>query len=339
MPSVSASLGIDDVRRVLERVDVVDDPHSLPSTAVTHVGDGVNDVFVVDPPDQGAARFVLKVGTLSSAANLRGGVAAARVLRAYTSLPVPHVLAFDPGDGEQPPAVATTYCDGTPLASGFDDVENFTDPAAVSLVGETVDALDAIPPEAAVGYGSVRAVESVDDDPQLVATHDDFDDWLVGYASKHFESPAPHPALERVAPDALEYLESNRDRLPSDPSPSVVLTDFSPGNLLAPDGRPPASVDDLSGLIDLERAKIGPATFAAVNLEYLLTNELDDPTPVQEALYDELSFGPDLPLRDLYWLVALSRPVSGLATWENPESPEFDRRARAVARSIDALVD
>lgn len=339
MPAVSDSLALADVRRVLAALDVLPDPRHLPASALTAVGDGVNDVFVVDPPERDTERFVLKVGTFSSSAGLRGGVAAARALRGYTDLPVPAVLAFDPGTDERPPAVATEYRAGESLARGFDDVANLTDPARVSLLGAVLAALDQLPDDAASGYGNVQGVETVDGRPRLTAEYDAFDEWVTAYTVKHFESPVAHPAIERVAPDALAHFQSERHRLPSDPSPSVVLTDLSPENLLAPDGRPPATVDGLAGLVDLERAKLGPVRLTAVNLEHLLARGVDDPTPVHSALYDQLPFGPDLPLRDLYRLVALSRPVSALSVWEDPETDAFDRRCGAVARAIRDVVE
>lgn len=339
MTAVSDSLEFEDVRRVLSRLDLVDAPEQLPASASTPVGDGVNDVLVVDPPGGSTERFVLKVGTFSTAANLRAGVAAARALRAYTALPVPDVLGFDAGSDDRPPAVALEYCPGAPLAAGFDDTENLADPARVSLLGGVVAALDALPDDAATGYGTIQCGGDVDDRPRLTADFDGFDEWLVDYTTRHFENPSPHPDLERVAPDALAYLRRERHRLPSDPSPSVVLTDLSPGNLLAPDGRPPETVDGLAGVVDLERAKLGPVRFTAANLEYLLTTDVDDSKPVHDALYDPLPFGPSFGLRDLYRLAAVSRAVSGLSTWETPGSDAFDRRARAVARELEAIVD
>jgi aminoglycoside phosphotransferase (APT) family kinase protein len=339
MSGVSDSLGVDDVRRVLSRLDLVDAPEQLPANALTPVGDGVNDVLVVDAPGGSTGRFVLKVGTFSTAGNLRAGVAAARALRAYTALPVPAVLGFDPGGDERPPAVALEYCPGAPLASGFDDAETLTDPERVSLLGAVVAALDALPDDAATGYGTIRGVDAADGRPRLTARFDGFDEWLVDYTTRHFENPSPHPDLERAAPEALAYLQAERHRIPRDPSPSVVLTDLSPGNLLAPDGRPPATVDELAGVVDLERAKLGPTRFTAANLEYLLARDTDDRTPVQDALYDPLPFGPSFALRDLYRLAAVSRAVSGLSTWEAPGSDAFDRRASAVARELDAIVD
>lgn len=339
MPSSADAVDVETVQRVLAHLELLDAPGSIPANALTAVGDGFNDVFVVDPPDPGVERFVLKVGTFSTAANLRAGVAAARALRAYTTLPVPEVLAFDAGSDEQPAAVALSYRPGAPLASGFDDTQNLTDPARVSLLGAVVAAFDALPDDAATGYGTIERVHVVDGSPHLTAGFDGFDEWLADYVTRHFESPAPHPALERIAPTGLEYLDANRHRLPVDPSPSVVLTDLSPGNLLARDGQPPETVDDLGGVVDLERAKLGPVQFTAANLEYLLTTGVDDPTPVQDALYGPLPFAPDFSLREPYLLAAVSRAVSGLDTWEDPDSDAFDRRARTVAGDVEAIVD
>lgn len=339
MPRRFETLSLEDVRSILVGLDVLPDARTLPASALTAVGDGVNDVFVVDPPEAGTERFVLKVGTFSTAANLRAGVAAARALREYTTLPVPDVLGFDAGSDDRPAAVALSYRPGVPLASGFDDTPNLTDPGRVSLLGGVVAAFDALPDDAATGYGTIERVQTVDGRPHLTAGFDGFDEWLADYVTRHFESPAPHPALERVSPDALAYFDAERHRVPVDPSPSVVLTDLSPGNLLARDGQPPATVDDLGGVVDLERAKLGPVEFTAVNLEYLLTAGVDDPTPVRTALYDQLPFGPDFPLREPYRLAAVSRAVSGLDTWEDPDSDAFDRRARIVAREVEAIVD
>jgi hypothetical protein len=339
MPPVSGSLDVEAVRRILHRMDVVPEPDELSAGSLTAVGDGVNDVLVVDAPSGEFERFVLKVGTFSRSEHLRAGVAAARALRAYTTLPVPAVLAFDPGSDDRPPAVASAYCDGTPLAAGFDDVPNLTDPARVSLLGAVVREFAAIPPDAATGYGNVVREAGTEDRPRLVGETAGFDEWLHAYASKHFESPAPHPALERVAPDALAFLDANRRRIPAEPTPSVLVTDLSPGNLLAPGGEPPATVDGLAGVVDLERAKVGPVAFTATNLEYLLTADVDDPTPVRRALYDQLPFDHDHALRDVYRLAAVSRAVSGLDTWEDPDGDRFDRRARAVAREVERIVD
>jgi aminoglycoside phosphotransferase (APT) family kinase protein len=336
---VSGSLTVADVREILARFDVVDAVTEVSVEALTAVGDGVNDVLAVDPPRGDAERFVLKIGTFSTAANLRAGVAAARALREYTTLPVPAVLDFDAGSEDRPPAVAMAYCDGRPLARDFHDVPNLTDPARVSLLGAVLGAFDALPDDAATGWGNVRRVDEVDGRPHLTAGYDAFDEWVADYTTKHFENPVDHPAIKRVVPDALEYFQVNRHRLPRDPSPSVVITDLSPGNLLAPGGRPPASVDGLAGVIDLERAKLGPVAFTAVNLETLLTSDIDDPRPVQDALYEPLPFDPEFPLRDVYRLVALSRPLSALSTWEDPQSDAFDRRGRQVARDIRALLD
>ncbi|WP_258302608.1 hypothetical protein [Haloferax larsenii] len=136
----------------------------------------------------------------------------------------------------------------------------------------------------------------------------------------------------------FDYLQASRDRLPESPSPSILVTDFSPANLMSRDGTPPESVEELTGVIDLERAKIGPLEFAAVNAEYLLTRYIDDPEPVREALYDPLPFGPDIPQRDFYRVLAMGRSVAALPFWYDPESDLYEQRASAIASELDRIV-
>jgi hypothetical protein len=123
--------------------------------------------------------------------------------------------------------------------------------------------------------------------------------------------------------------------------PSVVVTDFGPSNLLAPNGGRPGNgtVGELTGVLDLERAKIGPVGFTAVNAEYLLTRGVNNPGPLVEALYDPLPFGPDLPRRDLYRLVALGRSVGALDLWYEVGSEEHRRRGDAVAAELERRLD
>lgn len=117
------------------------------------------------------------------------------------------------------------------------------------------------------------------------------------------------------------------------------MTDLSPGNLLAPGATPPAGVDGLTGVVDLERAKVGPAALTAVNAEYLLTRFVEDPGPVRRALYDPLPFGPDVPARDCYRLVALSRSAAALDAWYGSGSETHRDRGAAVAAEIADIVD
>lgn len=347
MPPESPSIGRSEAARVLRRADV-DLPgfgsrSAASESSLTPVGDGVNDVFALSPPGSREDRFAIKFGSYSEPSHLRAGVAAYRLLAAYTALPVPRIHAADVGEEATPPFVVMDYCPGAPLAAGFRDVQNATDPDAVGLLGAVVDAFARIPEHAAEGYGPIRDFDAREREgergPRATGQHDDWAGWVVDYASGFYGDPPAHPALEAIAPRALEYLRANRDRLPSAPPHSIVLTDLSPGNLLSPDGDPPGGVDGLTGLIDLERAKLGPVEFTAVNAEYLLTRYVSDPDPVRDALYAPLPFGPDLRRRDLYRVVAMGRSVGALSTWYEPGSETYCRRGDAVAAALRRIVE
>lgn len=301
--------------------------------AVRAVGDGVNDAFVVPLGDG----VVVKFATYSTAAHLRGGVAAARVLGRYTDLPVPVVHAFAESPVDLPPFVVLEHLPGAPLAADFAD-PRATAPEAVRLLGAVVAAFGDIPADAAAGYGTVRDLDHGPAGPRLVAEAEDCADWLVDYGTRYLADPPDHDALATAAGRAADHLRANRDGLPTDPDPAVVLTDLSPGNLLAPDGTPPADPAGLTGVVDLERAKVGPPAFTAVNAEYLLTRDVGDPAPVREALYEPLPFGPDVACRDCYRLVALARSVAALPAWYEPGSERFRERAEAVAAELNRLV-
>jgi aminoglycoside phosphotransferase (APT) family kinase protein len=345
MPSETPSIDRSEAARVLRRADV-DFPGFGPSPVVSEaslasVGDGFNDVFAVPPPGSRENRFAIKFGSYSKPSHFRAGVAAYRLLSAYTALPVPMIYAADVDEEATPPFVVMDYCPGAPLAAGFRDVPSATDPDAVRLLGAVVDAFTRIPEHAAEGYGPIRDFDAPKRErgPRAAGEHDDWAAWLVDYASGFYADPPAHPALEAVAPRALKYLRANRDRLPSTPSRSIVLTDLSPGNLLSPDGDPPDSVNGLTGLIDLERAKLGPVEFTAVNAEYLLTRYVSNPNPVRDALYAPLPFGPELRWRDLYRIVAMGRSVGALSAWYEPGSETYRRRGDTVAAALRQIID
>ncbi|MFB6254921.1 MAG: hypothetical protein ABEI06_09955, partial [Halobacteriaceae archaeon] len=150
--------------------------------------------------------------------------------------------------------------------------------------------------------------------------------------------------LEQVASDVPAFIRANMEQLPSNPDPSVVLTDFGTSNLLVIDrssAREENFTNDdpqLTGVVDLERAKIGPSKFTAVNAEYLMTRGVDDPDLLVNALYDPLSFEPDVPARDLYRLVATGRSVNALDVWYEPGSEQYDRRGKVIASAIDQII-
>ncbi|WP_396611850.1 phosphotransferase family protein [Haloferax sp. S1W] len=337
------SIDHEDVLRALRRVDAPELARYRPLSEVslTDVGDGVNDVFVVSPDhdtDRNADRLVVKFGTYSEPGHLRAGVTAYRLLAEFTDLPVPEVVALDEGDDETPPFVVMEHRPGAALADGFLDTERATNPAAVRLLGAVMAAFGSIPAQATDGYGYIQRTDYRDENPVAVGTYDDCSAWLVDYGTELYEAAAAHEKLDAIVPDVFDYLQASRDRLPATPSPSIVITDFSPANLMNRDGIPPESVDELTGVIDLERAKLGPLEFAAVNAEYLLTRYVDDPAPVREALYDPLPFGPDIPRRDCYRVLAMGRSVAALPFWYDSEGELYEQRASAIASELDRVV-
>ena len=202
-------------------------------------------------------------------------------------------------------------------------------------------AFASVPNGAVTGYGPIRGTADSRADRGVVAEYDDCADWLVEYGTMLYADPPAHDRLAAVAPAVRDYLRANSDRFPSEPDPSVVVTDFGPSNLLAPDGSVSGDggITDLTGVLDLERAKIGPAAFTAANAEYLMTRGVDDPEPMVDALYDPLPFGPDVPQRDLYRLVALGRSVNALDVWYEEGTEGYRRRGTAVATEIERLLD
>ncbi|AFK20089.1 hypothetical protein E6P09_14770 [Haloferax mediterranei ATCC 33500] len=346
MSTPPSSLTRADVSQALRRVDAPELEGYLPlsEASLMHVGDGFNDVFVLSPPqgkardDRDTDRLVVKFGTYSEPRHLRAGVTAYQLLAEFTDLPVPEVVAFDQGDDQTPPFVAMEHRPGAALAGGFPDTERATDPAAVRLLGAVMAAFGSIPARATDGYGYIQRTDYRDGSPVAVGEYDDCSSWLVEYGTELYDAAADHESLNAIVPDVLEFLRANRNRLPEAPSPSVIITDFSPANLMSRDGTPPNSVDELTGVIDLERAKIGPLEFAAVNAEYLLTRYVDDPAPIRDALYDPLPFGPGVPKRDFYRVLAMGRSVAALPFWYDSEDEMYEQRAREIASELERIV-
>ena len=341
MSQQSQTVDVSAVSRALRRAPTLDHDAVAEGT-VEPLSDGVNEVFGVRTD---GAELVVKFGTFSTAASLRAGVAAARLLGASTDLPVPTVHAAEYDTDGLPPFVVQERRPGTPLVGGFEDPDA-TAPDAVGVLGAVIDATRGLPADATAGYGFIEGladgVEAEDGtriDPRAVAPYDDCGAWLVDYGAGFLDEVADHEALTAVAPRAASYLRANWSRLPTAPDSAVVLTDLSPGNLLAPGGVTPETAGGLTGVVDLERAKLGPAALTAVNTEYLLTWDLADPDPVREALYEPLPFGPSVPNRDCYLLVAAARAAWALPTWYDPGSERFDDRARALAATMRAVVD
>lgn len=329
----------DDVARAaLEEVDWPGEPISVESVAY-----GVNDVFIVSTTRDAPDPVVVKFATFSRTDNFWAGIQAVRLLQLYTDLPVPEVYEFQPDPAEVPPFQIQEYCPGDNL-EGPSETDNL---APVRVLGEVINELDSAPSARTEGYGTIQPPESPDIplsdalSEEFVATgeHETCREWLLNYSSSHYEDPPDHDALASVAPEVPRYYEENASRFPTHPEQSIVLTDFGPANLLGPDGTLPedGGVDDLTGILDHERAKLGPMEFVAVNAEYLMTRGMDNTDAVVDALYDPLPFGPDVPRRDLYWLVAMGRSVNALELWSDGDD-HFQQRGTALARQIEQIV-
>ncbi|WP_158058145.1 phosphotransferase family protein [Halorussus halophilus] len=333
-PAVSRSV----VRQALARVEVPEQHRfSAADATITHVDGGVNDVFFVGGPDHD--EFVVKFAAYSTRAHFRAGVAAYRLLAEYTDLPVPTVYAFEENPAETPPFVVMERLPGEELAADFRDVASVTAPDAVRILGAVVGEFATIPESATDGYGPIQSFDDDGSGPRAVANFDDCATMLVEYGETLYDGSPDHDALEEIVPAVPEFLRANRDRFPTEPTPSVVITDLSPQNLLSRDGTPPDGIDGVTGVFDLERAKIGPLEFTAINTEYLLSRYVSDPDPVREALYDPLPFDSDVPARDLYRLIAMGRSVNALARWYDPGTLEYRHRGQELATEIRRIVE
>lgn len=322
----------DDARRALE---LAWDGRLSDVTAISPVERGVNEVFVVRTGS--AERLVCKFATFSRPRSFRAGAAAYRLLGAHTALPVPAVDALRTDPPGLPAFQLMEFLPGSPLAGPTESGED----GSARALGAVIAAFASVPDGAATGYGTIRETAEGGGADGVGAAYDDCTDWFVEYTETLYEEIPDHDRLAAVAPAVPDYLRANRDRLPARPEPSVVVTDFGPSNLLAPDGcvAGDAGVGALTGVLDLERAKLGPAAFAAVNADYLLTRGIDDPGPTVEALYDPLPFGPELPCRELYRLVAMGRSVGALDMWYEPGGERFRRRGDAIAAEIERYLD
>lgn len=340
MSSERSSVARSDVLQVLYQADPSSFGFQHPPTepSVEPISNGVNDVFVVTPVAPDGEPVVIKFGTYSESRHLRAGVAAYRLFSQYTTLPVPTVYETDFNTDEFPPFVIMEYLPGGPLASGYRDTERITDLNSVRLLGTVINEFGRIPRRAADGYGFIRDVDDGDGTPSAIGDYDDCAEWLVDYATRYYANGSNHEALRSIVAAVPHYLRAHRDLLPSDPSPSVVITDLFLDNLLCSEDERSMNEDELTGMIDLERARVGPMEFTAVNAEYLLTRFVSDAESVQRALYDPLPFEPDMPARELYRLIAMSRSVNALPFWYEPGSETYRQRGNEIAAEIDRIV-
>lgn len=333
----------DDVVR--KAMDVVD--WSGCPTDIQSVEDGVNDVFVVSTVGDGPSRVVCKFATFSEVSSFGAGVQAARVLGAYTDLPVPEVYTFRPDPPDVPAFQIQEFLPGDPLS----DPSIPKNLAPARALGTVIRSLGSLPPSATEGYGMIespaselapetRMTGSRDDEITAVGEYEDWTQWLLEYSGFHYENPPEHELLASIAPEVPDYLRENAHRLSVEADRSIVLTDFGPSNLLSPDGTVPVDglPASLTGVLDLERAKLGPMAFTAVNAEYLMTRFIENPGPVVEELYDPLPFGPDVPNRDIYRLVAMGRSVNALDLWYDEGGETFRQRGTELADQIAQIV-
>lgn len=341
MTSEDVSIDRSDAVHVLQSLDLstVNLRHQPSKLNIESVSGGVNDVFTVSTDQSTDSRLVVKFGTFSKPDHFRAGVIAYRVLKAYTDLPVPTIYAAELDDEAVPPVLVMEYLPGEELAEGFHDTRRVTDPDAVRLLGKVIDAFGRIPDHGAEGYGFVRNLQHHAGQPRAVGEYDDCRSWLVDYAEQFYSDPPNHEALQSVVPNVIDYLRTQSERLPTTPRQSIVITDLSPQNLLSSDRSAPISLHEITGIIDLERAKLGPVEFTAVNTEYLLTRYVSDPEPIREALYDPLPFQPNMPARDLYQLIAMGRSVGALPFWYEPGSKTYRERGNAIASQIKQIVE
>ncbi|MFC7202949.1 aminoglycoside phosphotransferase family protein [Haloferax namakaokahaiae] len=330
-----------DVVRVLRDLDSLPGHDESPPRewTIESASTGYNEVYVCTPPNSNEPKVVVKFATYSTRGHFRAGVAAYRLLDAYTDLSVPTLYGVELDGEATPPAIVMEFLPGESLAEGFLDTARVTNPDAVRLVGEIIAASATIPDHATEDYGYIRDHERRPSGPCAVGNYDDCRSWFLDYAAQLYSNPPEHEALQSAVPEVRSYLRANADRLPKTPTQSVVVTDFSPENLLSSDGTPPTSLDGVTGIIDLERAKLAPAEFAAVNVEYLLTRFVSDTSAVKEALYDPLPFSAEMPARDLYRLIAMGRSVGGLPHWYEPGSGTFEERGNAIASEIEEMLD
>lgn len=333
-------VGEDAVRTAL---DLVDWPHEECSISdITEVENGINGVFVFATGMDNPARAVCKFATFSKPKAFQAGVVASQKIAERTAIPVPDVYRFRATPEDLPPLQIIEFLSGDPLP-GHPAPEN-TGPARA--LGRVIGELDSVPADQTSGYGWIEAdgVETTADlggsDRIVEGEYDSCSEWLLQYGLNLYDDLPAHDRLAAVAAAVPSYLRENSHRFPEQPHRSVVLTDFGPKNLLARDGTvsDEGSLTELSGLVDTERAKLGPVEFNAVNAEFLMQRWIDDPEPVVEALYDPLPFGPDLPRRDLYRLLAMGREVGGLDLYYEKGGEKHERRGQKLADRIEQVV-
>lgn len=334
------SVGTEAVR---DAVEMVAWPASGSSIGeITRLEGGVNDSFVFSTGLDDPVRAVCKFATFSQTDSFQAGLRANRLVAAQTQLPVPEVYGFRAVPDSFPTFQILDFLPGDSLSISSES-DNY---GPARALGRVIAELGHLSTEATTGYGWLEAdgIETVADlsvqDMAVHAEHEECSEWLLEYGLGLYDDLPSHDTLASVAGAVPSYLREHSHRFPDETPQSLVLTDFGPGNLLAPEGTvsPDGDRTELTGLLDLERAKFGPIRFNAVNAEFLMLRGLDYPAPVREAFYEPLPFGPDVPRRTLYRLLSMGREVAALDLFYEEGGQTHDRRGCALAREIECIV-
>lgn len=329
---------------VREALDVIEWPKDGLSVGdITEIESGVNDVFRFSTGLEDPERAVCKFATFSRPIAFQAGVRASRLIAEYTEIPVPEVYAIRPDPSDLPAFQIAEFLPGAPLTSHPEP----DTPGPARAFGRVIRELGAIPSETTEGYGWIQpdSPERLEDisttGTRVEGEYDTCSEWLLQYGLDVFEELPEHEELAATAQAAPAFLREHRDHFPDEPAPSIVLNDFGPGNLLAPAGTVSAdgSLTAVTGLVDVERARLGPMEFNAVNAEFLMQRWIDDPEPVISAMYEPLPFDPDLPNRDLYRLLAMGREVGALDMFYEVGSETHEQRGTKLVQEIEQILE
>lgn len=329
------------VRTALDTVEWPDTAMSVGD--ISEIEAGVNDVYTFSTGRVDPERAVCKFATFSQPIAFQAGVRANRLLAEYTAISVPDVYALRPNPSDIPAFQITEFLPGDPLPS-------HPEPDALGparAFGRVIRELGAIPSAMTDGYGWIQPTSA--ENPETVPNgslnvegeYDTCSEWLLQYGLELYEELPAHEELAATAQAVPSFLQEHSHRFPDDPSPSIVLNDFGPGNLLAPDGTVSATgnLTEVSGLIDVERARLGPMEFNAVNAEFLMQRWIDEPEPAISAMYEPLPFGPDVQRRDLYRLLAMGREVGALDLFYEEGSETHEHRGVKLAHEIEQILE
>jgi aminoglycoside phosphotransferase (APT) family kinase protein len=307
---------------------------------ITEIETGVNDIYTFATGLDTPARAVCKFATFSVPSAFQAGVTATHLLAEHTEIPVPGVYALRTDPPDLPAFQVVEFLPGDSIPSHPEP----GNPGPARALGRVIRELGSIPSEMTSGYGWIHPENeglTASGETSAEGEYETCSEWCLEYGLELYDDLPEHESLAAVAQDVQPFLRENSHRFPDEPARSIVLTDFGPGNLLARNGRvsEAGSLEELTGLIDLERAKLGPMEFNSVNAEFLMQRWIDEPQPVISALYEPLPFGPDVPRRDLYRLLAMGREVPALELFYEEGSEIYESRGRKLAREIEQILE